>query len=189
MMAMVEESAIEMGSTGNVGAVSLNSPTSIIMTDNMPEEEIVETEEERWIVRGRVTLIWTIFESTVLTGCMNDATTACACLACSIPSFFVTSVDSSPRKQWTRSERKAAKVRVLRKLNFPIPSSAQEHSQIVLFREQENERENKQGNRCGVIVGCCYFAAPPGYYGLGRTEYYGTSTSLGSLLSLTWRGN
>lgn len=116
---------------------------------------------------------------------LNDATTACACLACSIPSFFVTSVGRSPRKQWTRSERKAAKVRVLRKLNFPIPSSAQEHSQIVLFREQENERENKQGNRCGVIVSCCYFAAPPGYYGLERTEYYGTSTSLGSLLSLT----
>lgn len=115
---------------------------------------------------------------------LNDATTAC--LSCVFYSFFfVTSVDSSPRKQWTRSERKAAKVRVLRKLNFPIPSSAQEHSQIVLFREQENERENKQGNRCGVIVGCCYFAAPPGYYGLGRTEYYGTSTSLGSLLSLT----
>lgn len=47
MMAMVEESAIEMGSTGNVGAVSLNSPTSINVADNMPEEEIIETEEER----------------------------------------------------------------------------------------------------------------------------------------------
>lgn len=46
---MVEESAIEMGSTGTMvgGGSALNSPTSVIVADNMPEGELVETAEER----------------------------------------------------------------------------------------------------------------------------------------------
>lgn len=43
---MVEESAIEMGSTGSVGG-SLNTSASVIVTDNMPEDLVTETEEER----------------------------------------------------------------------------------------------------------------------------------------------
>lgn len=47
MMAMVEESAIEMGSTGgSVGGGALNQPGSVIVADNMPEL-VAETEEER----------------------------------------------------------------------------------------------------------------------------------------------
>lgn len=45
MMAMVEEAAIEMGSTGSVGG-ALNTG-SVIVTDNMPEDLVTETEEER----------------------------------------------------------------------------------------------------------------------------------------------
>lgn len=44
-MTMVEESSIEMGATGNSG---LNSPTTLIVPDNMPEDMVTETEEERW---------------------------------------------------------------------------------------------------------------------------------------------
>lgn len=42
MMAMVEESAIEMGSTG-----SINAPGSVIVTNNMPDDLVEETEQER----------------------------------------------------------------------------------------------------------------------------------------------
>lgn len=117
MMAMVEESAIEMGSTGNVGAVSLNSPTSIIMTDNMPEEEIVETEEERWIVRGRVTLIWTIFESTVLTGWMTPQLPAY--LACSIPSFLWRPSSRRPKNNGQGASARRQKFACYVNLIFP----------------------------------------------------------------------
>lgn len=55
MMAMVEEAAIEMGSTGgSVGANLNTSSGSVIVTDNMPEDLATETEEERW----RIVAMW-----------------------------------------------------------------------------------------------------------------------------------
>lgn len=48
MMTMVEESSIEMGSTGTLGGGGgLNSPTTVIVPENMPEDVVTETDEER----------------------------------------------------------------------------------------------------------------------------------------------
>lgn len=43
MMTMMEESAIEMGSTGSVNGSSLNSTNTAIV----PEDLVTETDEER----------------------------------------------------------------------------------------------------------------------------------------------